>query len=75
MPGFPLSSAFSIDTKTSTVFKGDLAAQFGYRVVQTKFNGVPWLVVSAPLAHNRTGSLFRCSYDSETCQPLLQSSK
>ncbi|XP_066484154.1 integrin alpha-X-like isoform X2 [Tiliqua scincoides] len=69
---FPLYLAFSIDTKTSVVFEGDLSAQFGYRVVQAKWNGVPWLVVSAPLSHNRTGSLFRCSYDTGTCQPMLQ---
>ncbi|XP_060112805.1 integrin alpha-X-like [Heteronotia binoei] len=68
--GFPLSSAFSIDTETPVIFGGDAAAQFGYRVVQIRSNSVPWLIVSAPLMRNNTEALFRCSYDTEQCQPL-----
>ncbi|XP_061446539.1 integrin alpha-X-like [Rhineura floridana] len=69
---FPVSSDFPIiDTETPVLFQGDKAAQFGYRVVQTRANGIPWLVVSAPLSGNRTGSLFRCSYDTEKCQPVV----
>ncbi|XP_054850830.1 integrin alpha-M-like isoform X2 [Eublepharis macularius] len=67
---FLLTSAFSIDTKTQVIFGGETAAQFGYRVVQIRSNGVPWLIVSAPLLRNQTETLFRCSYDTEQCQPL-----
>ncbi|XP_053117542.1 integrin alpha-X-like isoform X2 [Hemicordylus capensis] len=55
------------------IFKGDAAAQFGYRVIQTKSNSASWLVVSAPLQNNGTGSLSRCSYDTGKCQPVLLS--
>ncbi|XP_026538092.1 integrin alpha-X-like [Notechis scutatus] len=69
LPGF---SAFSlIDFEAPVIFRGEEADQFGYRVVQTKFDGNSWLVVSAPFAGNRTGSLFQCSYDSQRCQPIV----
>nr|XP_056720205.1 integrin alpha-X-like [Euleptes europaea] len=68
--GFPLSSAFSIDAGTQVIFGGDAAAQFGYRVAQIRANGTPWLIVSAPLSRNQTETLFRCSYETEQCQPL-----
>ncbi|XP_015261862.1 PREDICTED: integrin alpha-X-like [Gekko japonicus] len=68
--GFPLSSTFSIDTETQVIFGGDAAAQFGYRVVQIRANSRPWLIVSAPLLPNHTETLFRCSYDTEQCQPF-----
>lgn len=68
---FPLSLTFNIDTKTSVVFQGNSAAHFGYRVIQARWNGVPWLIVSAPLSYNRTGNLFRCSYNTQKCQPIL----
>ncbi|XP_075784881.1 integrin alpha-L isoform X2 [Pelodiscus sinensis] len=64
------SQAFSIETQRPTVFQGDAAAQFGYRLVPTRMSGSPWLVVSAPLGGNGTGSLYRCSYPEGTCQPI-----
>ncbi|XP_025024973.1 integrin alpha-D-like [Python bivittatus] len=70
--GLPCFSAFSlIDTEAPVIFHGEKADQFGYRVVQTKSGGTSWLVASAPLAGNRTGSLFRCSYDTQKCQPIV----
>ncbi|XP_053219442.1 integrin alpha-X-like isoform X1 [Podarcis raffonei] len=68
-----VSSDFNIiDTETPVFFQGDKAPQFGYRVVQTRADdGTSWLVVSAPMSGNRTGSLFRCSYDTEKCQPVV----
>uniref|UniRef100_A0A670JEC3 Uncharacterized protein n=1 Tax=Podarcis muralis TaxID=64176 RepID=A0A670JEC3_PODMU len=71
--GSAVSSDFNIiDTETPVFFRGDKASQFGYRVVQTRADdGTSWLVVSAPMSGNRTGSLFRCSYDTEKCQPVV----
>ncbi|KAJ7314092.1 hypothetical protein JRQ81_006027 [Phrynocephalus forsythii] len=67
-----LSSGFTIiDTEAPVIFKGNKADQFGYRVIQTRSNGASWLIASAPLSDNRTGSLFRCSYDTEKCQPII----
>ncbi|XP_042327561.1 integrin alpha-X-like [Sceloporus undulatus] len=59
-----------IDTKAPVIFKGDKANHFGYRVVPVRSSGASWLLVSAPLSNNRTGSLFRCSYDTERCQQV-----
>ncbi|XP_030403674.1 integrin alpha-X-like isoform X2 [Gopherus evgoodei] len=64
------SQAFSIETHNATVFEGDADAQFGYRVVQMRSNDSSWLVVSAPLAGNGTGALYRCSYHEGACQPV-----
>ncbi|XP_074854476.1 integrin alpha-L isoform X2 [Carettochelys insculpta] len=64
------AQAFSIETHNATVFEGDAEAQFGYRVVPVHSNGSSWLVVSAPLGGNGTGSLYRCSYHGGTCQPI-----
>ncbi|CAM5117717.1 unnamed protein product [Eretmochelys imbricata] len=64
------SQAFSIETQNPTVFEGDADAQFGYRVVQMRSNGSSWLVVSAPLAGNGTGALYRCSYHGGACEPI-----
>uniref|UniRef100_A0A8D0H418 VWFA domain-containing protein n=1 Tax=Sphenodon punctatus TaxID=8508 RepID=A0A8D0H418_SPHPU len=64
------SGAFNIDTETPALFQGDPTAWFGYRVLQAKSNGSTWLVVSAPLWENRTGSLYRCAYNTETCERL-----
>ncbi|XP_034624210.1 integrin alpha-M-like isoform X2 [Trachemys scripta elegans] len=68
--GLAPSQAFSIETHNATVFEGDADVQFGYRVVQMRSNDSSWLVVSAPLAGNGTGALYRCSYHAETCQPI-----
>nr|XP_048710285.1 integrin alpha-D-like [Caretta caretta] len=64
------SQAFSIETQNPTIFEGDADAQFGYRVVQMRSNGSSWLVVSAPLAGNGTGALYRCSYHGGACEPI-----
>ncbi|XP_067421838.1 integrin alpha-L [Emydura macquarii macquarii] len=68
--GAPPSRAFTIETQNVTIFEGDADEQFGYRVVQMRSEGSSWLVVSAPLAGNRTGALYRCSYEGMTCQPI-----
>ncbi|XP_044872251.1 integrin alpha-X-like [Mauremys mutica] len=70
LPGPAPSQAFSIETHNATVFEGDADAQFGYRVVQMRSNDSSWLVVSAPLAGNGTGALYRCSYHAGACQPV-----
>ncbi|XP_060548808.1 integrin alpha-X-like [Pantherophis guttatus] len=70
--GLQCFSAFNlIDFEAPVIFLGEETDQFGYRVIQTKSNGNSWLVVSAPYAGNRTGSLFQCSYDTQRCQPIV----
>ncbi|XP_070585916.1 integrin alpha-X-like [Erythrolamprus reginae] len=70
--GLPCFSAFNlIDFEAPVIFLGEETEQFGYRVVQTKSDGNSWLIVSAPFAGNRTGSLFQCSYDTQRCQPVV----
>ncbi|XP_030066220.1 integrin alpha-X [Microcaecilia unicolor] len=69
------SQSFNIDTESPTVFSGDKKGYFGYKVVQLKADGFPWLVVSAPLEDgtpwNRTGAIYQCSYTSKTCTPIV----
>ncbi|KAK9397610.1 integrin alpha-M-like [Crotalus adamanteus] len=70
--GLPCFSAFSVfDFEAPVIFLGEKTDQFGYRVIQTRSGGTSWLVVSAPFANNRTGSLFRCSYDTQKCQSIV----
>nr|XP_033802676.1 integrin alpha-M-like [Geotrypetes seraphini] len=69
------SQSFNIDTESPTVFSGNKRGYFGYKVVQLKADGFPWLVVSAPLEDgtlwNKTGAIYQCSYTSETCTPII----
>uniref|UniRef100_A0A8C8VH17 VWFA domain-containing protein n=1 Tax=Pelusios castaneus TaxID=367368 RepID=A0A8C8VH17_9SAUR len=71
LQGAPPSWAFTIEDQKVTIFTGDAGAQFGYRVIQMRSNASSWMVVSAPLAGNGTGALYRCSYQEEACQPIL----
>ncbi|XP_029138901.1 integrin alpha-X-like [Protobothrops mucrosquamatus] len=70
--GLQCFSSFSLfDFEAPVIFLGEKTDQFGYRVIQTRSGGTSWLVVSAPFANNRTGSLFRCSYDTQKCQSIV----
>ncbi|XP_078061970.1 integrin alpha-M-like, partial [Mustelus asterias] len=66
--------SFNIELEGGTFFNGSQDSHFGQRVAQLQSNKRNWIIVSAPLEKNqtgtRTGIIYRCLYATESCQPL-----
>ncbi|XP_059810108.1 integrin alpha-X-like [Hypanus sabinus] len=65
--------SFNLETEEPRVLKQIGELSFGYRVTELQSQG-KWIIVSAPLAVNHTGSrtgrIYRCLYATRTCMAM-----
>ncbi|XP_048476858.1 integrin alpha-X-like [Rhincodon typus] len=75
MADFLHSHAFNIETEAAQSFSGTKDSRFGQMVAQFQSSTETWIIVSAPLEVNetgtRTGRIYKCNYTRGQCRPLL----
>ncbi|XP_069044129.1 integrin alpha-M isoform X2 [Lepisosteus oculatus] len=66
-----VSEGFNIDTTSPIIYSGSSQDYFGYKTIQYGAGQEKWIIVSAPLKDNRTGGIYKCAYEPNSCQLIL----